>query len=704
MSFSHLSPVARPKLLDVVKAIPGSRPASDGSAFAARDQTPYCTARTTESLAAIGRWLARNPGSVPVFWLPDYFCNDALSLLRAEGVQFVFYALADTLDPDWTHLPTEERCSVFVLVHFFGAASDVDGAWQFCQRRGAILVEDCAHVLGPTETIGTRGDFVCFSPHKTMPVSPVGVMLARWNQIETKIQSDGPPRLRFEKELATARRSDDQDVVRAIRSVVAGAVPGAIRRLLRSRATIVTPAVLPVAYRRTDPSPLPSRFALRLLDRHTREMEFASLRRDDKDAVIRSCAASIAADAGVVPQRKRDAGDGAPFSVGLHFDDVGRADTAWRQLSALGWSPSGWFDLPPEVVAHPSAHPRAIQMARQTLFLGVHGGVRMSQLRRLLPPTMPADGFQIVAGADTDADRFVRSALGTSLPQSAAYAQAVADTNRGTSQRYAITHRGSVIGVAQAVERRFCGFRVTRINRGPVWSDGLTADDKHRAISALTTHFGGPLHMLLLAPNLEADVKNLDHISRLGFARRKASPYQSIVLDLTKDEDVLRAGLSKTWRNQLKAGMTKIAEIEVGSNPNVFEWFLERQREMAEARQFAGPALDTLRRFQQLSPNDIVIVRARADGSWIGGVAILRHGAGCTYALGWNAAEGRQLNSGNVLLWRAIVEMKRLGSKWIDLGGLSDFKASGIAGFKRGLGGREYRLAGEFRRWAPGRR
>jgi len=58
---------------------------------------------------------------------------------------------------------------------------------------------------------------------------------------------------------------------------------------------------------------------------------------------------------------------------------------------------------------------------------------------------------------------------------------------------------------------------------------------------------------------------------------------------------------------------------------------------------------------------------------------------------------GRAANAGQLLLWRAVCEMKELGYRWFDLGGMDLYQTpSGIFHFKAGLGGTPYRLVGEF--------
>ena len=55
------------------------------------------------------------------------------------------------------------------------------------------------------------------------------------------------------------------------------------------------------------------------------------------------------------------------------------------------------------------------------------------------------------------------------------------------------------------------------------------------------------------------------------------------------------------------------------------------------------------------------------------------------YLLGWYGEPGRKYNAGNLLVWESMMEMKRRGREWFDMGGVGG--EGGFQRFKSGVRG-----------------
>ncbi|MGR3219549.1 MAG: DegT/DnrJ/EryC1/StrS family aminotransferase, partial [Candidatus Anammoxibacter sp.] len=156
----------------------GSRVKTPWNAFG--KQVAYFS-RGGVALAAVLRRLQKElKRKQIVVYIPDYFCNQSLVWLRNEKCNIKFYPIDLGFNPDWENVENiakeDAPPDLFIIVHYFGFCNDVEQAGIFCEKYGAKLLEDAAHVLRPTGLIGKRGWLSLFSPHKLLPLPPLGII------------------------------------------------------------------------------------------------------------------------------------------------------------------------------------------------------------------------------------------------------------------------------------------------------------------------------------------------------------------------------------------------------------------------------------------------------------------------------------------------------------------------------------------------
>ncbi|KIL97709.1 FemAB family protein [Paramagnetospirillum magnetotacticum MS-1] len=285
------------------------------------------------------------------------------------------------------------------------------------------------------------------------------------------------------------------------------------------------------------------------------------------------------------------------------------------------------------------------------------------------------------------------SAGRSTLVQSWAYGEAKRAEGGWVPRRAVISQEGKLVALAQVLEKRIGGLvRVGRLNRGPVWLAELSLDQKLAVIAALRSPWRvWRLGALSLAPELS------EGSAVPGFFARKADHWCSAWVDLSFGAEVLRKRLDGKWRNMLNA--SERAGLTIEASPDLLPWMLDRYRSLLAERGFGAtpPELVQALADQAFRPDDLLVLRAVAEsGEAVAGILTARHGDAATYLIGWNGDEGRKRKANNALLWAAMVELPRRGVRFLDLGGIDDRLTPGIAAFKRGINGEEYRLAGEF--------
>jgi len=82
-----------------------------------------------------------------------------------------------TLDPNAVERAIGERTRAIVAVHLYGQAADLDALGALAERRGLVLVEDCAQAHGAKwhgKRVGSIGRASCFSFYPTKNLGAIG--------------------------------------------------------------------------------------------------------------------------------------------------------------------------------------------------------------------------------------------------------------------------------------------------------------------------------------------------------------------------------------------------------------------------------------------------------------------------------------------------------------------------------------------------
>lgn len=319
--------------------------------------------RSAHSLAALAAGWRRRHGRQPRLWVPDYFCNASLDPVRRLGIHPTFYPVGLDLLPDL------EECrrlasappDLFLAVHYFGQPGNMGAVLRFCNERGALLIEDCAHVLVPDSDMGRRGAFVLWSPHKHLAVPQGGLLVCQ-----------AP-----DEEIEPAR----------------GASPPIGGWLLKRLVQLLAPVwMLPSSFRRgsqkfeEDPAGGGPDDTPVLDDRVARLLAHAAVGLDRIGRIRRATAGAVLdrlmERAGWRPLF--DPRGSVPYRLVMLCDDPATASERFDHYRCRGIPVESWPDMAPEVLAAPTVHARALDLRSRLLCFPVHQSIDPVRLLRRL--------------------------------------------------------------------------------------------------------------------------------------------------------------------------------------------------------------------------------------------------------------------------------------------------------------------------------
>ena len=249
-----------------------------------------------------------------------------------------------------------------------------------------------------------------------------------------------------------------------------------------------------------------------------------------------------------------------------------------------------------------------------------------------------------------------------------------------------------------------------RINRGPIVVGKVNEKEKNKILISTITKIIEDCKrrrwlMLQIAPELSLTDDTEKKLKESGLRKLSSPPWASGLLDLNKDEEEILMSLNGKWRNCLRKGWKLGVKASLGQDSdkdiNVVKGFYNT---LQNDKNFVGLSNSLLKAMSQKSHRfwsfNVFTARSKEKGKSkdiLGILVSVDHGYKSIYLIGATTLEGRKLQANYVLLWEAILEAKKRGCAFFDIGGLNETTPSGIAHFKKGIKAVPYSLVGEWR-------
>jgi hypothetical protein len=193
-------------------------------------------------------------------------------------------------------------------------------------------------------------------------------------------------------------------------------------------------------------------------------------------------------------------------------------------------------------------------------------------------------------------DRYFAAVPRSTLLQHYPYAQALRATHYLGARHGLIYFDGVASGLVQICEARVLQglVHVVQLDRGPLWfCDRVSLSQIEQFFSVFDWHFPRRLgRRRRILPEIECRSEaTRDVLRNCGLVVQPRVPdYETTWLDLSQDVDLLRSGLSKSWRSALSKGERSNVLIDIDERGAAASDFLLGYEQEKHAKGYPGPS------------------------------------------------------------------------------------------------------------------
>jgi dTDP-4-amino-4,6-dideoxygalactose transaminase len=204
-------------------ALRGMRPGASLRSVLDAGQTRLVTSGRIAIALAL-REMGVGPGDAVL--VPAYHSPSMIPPVLHLGAAPVFYRLRpDTsVDLDDVAAKLGPAVKVLMVTHYFGFVQDLSGLRAFCDARGLLLLEDCAHCFFGEHggrPVGAWGDYAAASSMKFYPVYEGGALVSSRHGLEGVALRAGGAAFEGKAALATLEKGFDYGRLALLRALLA---------------------------------------------------------------------------------------------------------------------------------------------------------------------------------------------------------------------------------------------------------------------------------------------------------------------------------------------------------------------------------------------------------------------------------------------------------------------------------------------------
>lgn len=266
-------------------------------------------------------------------------------------------------------------------------------------------------------------------------------------------------------------------------------------------------------------------------------------------------------------------------------------------------------------------------------------------------------------------------------------------------RRYVLKAGPDICGIFSAEIKSKYGSSFTYIPRGPL-QDYNDRELVKASLDAIRKEFADSMFIKINPYISEKDMPE-ELMKDCGFRKTpKNTLYtDTLLINLAASEESLWRNIRKKYRPFIKKASEQLTVTDSCDEQAVCD-FTAMHNEMSEAKDLNQLSKDFFQSYirEMSGENTIRLRSAYLDGRALAGMIILCANDRIVYK--WGAAtrgeDTSQIYAAHFLQWDTMLQARKEGFHFYDMGGIMPGPGDGVSHFKKGFGGTEFKLAGEF--------
>ncbi len=706
-----------PKLIDIFKIFSyktyRNKYQFSYESWKSKDDIFGVLSRSSWSIALISKWKIEKENRKIKIWIPDYFCESALTILRNLDVDIIFYNITEQLVPDkdnCNELAKKYPPDIILFVHYFGIPLKSVFLYDLCKKYNSWLIEDATHSLNKNEKIGHLGDFILYSPYKHLPIPDGAILILKNNgpsNFEPKfISSLGAPK-NWPYQLASLRKQlkicgFNSDLL-SLKWLMKKCIQILGFFTYNSNKIFSSDSKINIGNSNL-PSPQISKLGFILYNINTRNIKRlinVKLRNlTNCDEVILNLNLS---NTKLTNFFRPDFNEWTPYMATFKTDYINFQINQDKYLK-LKLPVLSWPDLPSEVIQ--SKNSIALKLKNSFIHLPIHESISdydyfkySLKFNNKKFKTFDNEVIEIID--DKKWFSLLSSCENNNILQSWVYGNTKAKTDKLNAKRFLFQINGKPIAIFQVLIKSFLFIKILRINRGPLFIKNESSLQNKKRFFEIISNFASWNKILFITPELFFNGENDFLLKEFGFNRFSENEHESIIINLKYDLEFLRKNMNPKWRNMLNNAEKKAVTVEVSNNIHEIRNIIDLNNIDQKNRNYKGIGKHFNYNLLEnhFDDNFLTLFSAKESNNIISGIIIFENNKKITYYIGWNNETGRNLKANYLLIWKAIIHYKAKGFIEFDLGGIDEILNPNVSYFKLGVGGERYKLIGDYFKW-----